>query len=687
MLTVKTSTAVMVKDKPILYSPSAQPSGIQLAPGTTSVVFKAVVGGTSTRYPNLSLDEVFLKGAAKRVGSLTDNGQGVDENAGDFVYTGVLEISTEKPAERYFRVSTEGLGELLTSGTVTVGITSFPVVARDSDLKKRVRDLKTMYWLFSNEVIIILYPGVSADRKRIEVIEKAVNGEVMGVIPGLRKYLLEIKGDGSATGVYKVVEFLLKTFKDDVKNAYPNYLVVDQALPSETPSGCTNAASDCQWYIEHLAIDKVWDLAGGGSVSYPVAVVEQSGIKGSHADLANQCQAGWGSDPCPANPGYEHGTQVAGVLGAEANNGGIVGVAYGTKLFSYRFVNSTYSLSTAINNIDASKRIINLSLEVGDVIQTEITQAICRGALIVAAAGNVGPTCPANIDKYPAKYNYGSTTLNCPGKPSLTGKPLSKHILAVGATDIQNNLASWTGGCSNYASWIDIFAPGEDIYTTNISGAPPYVRANGTSLAAPIVSGAAAILWSFNSSWDAADIHDRIIDRATELNTSATCSPPCDLRFLTGETRMQGKKLINILASLGVPSNLSLSPSNPSVNEDCSDIAGSGYVVATVSAEDIDGAGETFSYTFVDDAGNPVMSSGPFQISTSGLITVNASCDLDYETASNHRITIRVTDSTNLIFQKDFFISVNKVGEAPKPPSSLRKISTRFPDTDSKQIS
>ncbi len=186
-----------------------------------------------------------------------------------------------------------------------------------------------------------------------------------------------------------------------------------------------------------------------------------------------------------------HGSHVAGIIGAVGNNTiGVSGVNWKVQLMPIKFLSSTGGgdIAKAANAINYAvkngARVINASYEYGaPASQTEynaIAAARTAGVLLVAAAGNSGVNLDNSFNKvYPAAH-----ALN--------------NIIAVAATDPNDNKASF----SNYGvTSVDLGAPGVYLYSTvrldrtGEDGQVGYDYMSGTSMAAPMVSGAAALVW------------------------------------------------------------------------------------------------------------------------------------------------------------------------------------------------
>lgn len=210
------------------------------------------------------------------------------------------------------------------------------------------------------------------------------------------------------------------------------------------------------------------------------------------------------NDPSDING---HGTHVAGIIGAVANNNiGISGIAPETKIMALRAGYSsgfggylkTSDIMQAVNYaLDNGADVINMSFAgYGlDVMSSLMYSAYKKGVICVAAAGNSNSSTPV----YPAAIS---------------------SVIAVGATYDGVSRAYY----SNYGSWVDITAPGSSILSTIPNN--QYKHKSGTSMAAPIVAGIAALLKAKNKSYNKDVILKLMQDYATETSfyTDATAT-------------------------------------------------------------------------------------------------------------------------------------------------------------------
>jgi subtilisin family serine protease len=258
-----------------------------------------------------------------------------------------------------------------------------------------------------------------------------------------------------------------------------------------------------------------------------VAVVD-TGVQANHPDLAGNVTAGEdfvvGNQPSnyARIDGYGHGTHVAGTIAAVDNTIGVVGGAPHATIVPVRVLDCQGAgyTSTVASGIEwasdpvngGAARVINLSLGgCGDdpVLRQAVLDAISRGVVVVAAAGNgfngAGGCAFANEPEYPGAYA---------GQPGFAG------TIAVGALD---GSTGHRAGFSNNNPYVTVAAPGVSILSTvpfggtAISNASGYGLLSGTSMATPHVSAVAALVLQRCPADTAAQVATRITSGAAAL--------------------------------------------------------------------------------------------------------------------------------------------------------------------------
>lgn len=331
-----------------------------------------------------------------------------------------------------------------------------------------------------------------------------------------------------------------------------------------------------QWYLPRLQIHQAWERTTGGAIT--VAVVD-TGIDAKHEDLndgrvgkgylsycqvmsqtvANEClvkvtgelAAGVNSDD------NGHGTIVAGIIGAIANNNrGMAGINWNIRLMPIKALDANGSglasdVSAGIRwAADNGAKIINLSiggpgLNGIEVLQDAISYAFAKGVLIVAAAGNDAAVDGGNLNTNPVLPVCADRGENM--------------VIGVAAVDHNDRKARF----SNYGSnCLDISAPGtgtfidkqqkQGLVSTYYDPTRPgehdlYVYAVGTSVAAPMVSGVAALMMSAFPDLDVKAIRDRLIasvDNIDAVNTAGCNGGSCVGQI--GRGRLNALKAVTI---------------------------------------------------------------------------------------------------------------------------------------------
>jgi type VII secretion-associated serine protease mycosin len=265
--------------------------------------------------------------------------------------------------------------------------------------------------------------------------------------------------------------------------------------------GGTDPYRGNQWDFTKLNVAAAWQLSTGEGVT--VAVID-SGVQASHPDLAGQVlpgidlvtdTSGTSTDP------NGHGTHVAGTIAARTGNGtGISAVAPHVQILPIRTLDAagTGVMSDVATGIvyaaDQGAQVINMSL--GATAQvTSVSNAISyarsKGVVVVAAAGNSRSTNSPTL--WPAADN---------------------GVVAVASTDENDVYSSF----SNRGSYVDVAAPGGSILSTVPSAG--YAYYSGTSMAAPHVAAAAALVRAYRPLLTPDQVELALTSTATDLGTA-----------------------------------------------------------------------------------------------------------------------------------------------------------------------
>jgi thermitase len=316
-----------------------------------------------------------------------------------------------------------------------------------------------------SEVIVKYKNGTpESEKQKIRSLRRAV---IAGKIDKIRLEVVRVE-DG------KIAEAIAEYKKNPfVEYAEPNYkaeafaTTTDPSLPQQWGLYKIHAANPTQ--------NSAWDITTGNP-NIKIAVLD-TGIEKTHADLAGKIigEANF-TTASSTNDANGHGTHVAGIAAAATNNvQGIAGAGYNTTILNGKVLGDDGSgyYSWIANGIiwaaDQGAHVINMSLggtASSQAMSDAVDYAWSKGAVIVAAAGNKSTSAP----HYPAYY---------------------PKVVAVAATDNNDNKASF----SNYdSSWVDVAAPGTSIYSTYKGNA--YGSMSGTSMASPMVSGVAGLVYA-----------------------------------------------------------------------------------------------------------------------------------------------------------------------------------------------
>lgn len=313
------------------------------------------------------------------------------------------------------------------------------------------------------EIVVKFKSHISEEVKtRVRNIHGAVYSDK---IEKIRAEILKVKKNNRG----RVIEELTKSGL--VEYAEPNHIATISAITNDL-----SLAS--QWGM--FAIDAAdstglsgWNIATGDA-GVRIAILD-TGMSTKHPDLVGKIVVSRNfSSSKTITDRNGHGSHVAGIAAAATNNArGVAGVGYNTSLMNVKVLgdNGSGFYSWIANGIiwaaDNGADVINMSLggaSGSQVLLDAVNYAWNKGVLLVAAAGNGGVSSLS----YPAAY---------------------EPIIAVAATTKTDTKPSW----SNYGSWVDVAAPGLEIYSTYRGTS--YATLSGTSMASPFVAGLAGLIW------------------------------------------------------------------------------------------------------------------------------------------------------------------------------------------------
>jgi len=315
--------------------------------------------------------------------------------------------------------------------------------------------------------------------------------------------------------------------------------LLDALADVNDPSSKQEASASYNWHLKSINAYEAWETTKGespaGDAPCVTVAVLDTGYDLDHEDLTAGAQDGIGGNVVAAydatanadehyNTGVAdiegHGTHVAGLVAAVANNEkGVAGVSHNAKVLPIQVFHeytekgqtkngaSSLSVKTAFDYVcqhaeEYNIRVANLSLGANQssmgahdrLLVSAVDEAWAKGVLTVCAAGNGASSGPYRV--FPGDFlNHGMTVI---------------------ALDSNRKMASYSNrNLDEIETYKDISAPGTSVYSTTYDGA--YGFKSGTSMATPIVSGVAALVWSQSPQLDPGDVIDILHGTALDL--------------------------------------------------------------------------------------------------------------------------------------------------------------------------
>ena len=289
-----------------------------------------------------------------------------------------------------------------------------------------------------------------------------------------------------------------------VEYAEPSYRLQVLNEGSVTAVGVNDPLTAGQYSLDRMRIRDAWSIETGGS---GLVAVLDTGVQGDHPDLTGRVMPGYDfvNDDSNAADDNGHGTWVAGIIAANANDGyGVAGISWTDKILPVKIMdeNGTGNTSDLIAGIrwsaDQGATVINMSVggfPYSQAVQDAVNYAWNKGAVLVGAAGNNN----REESFYPA---------------SLV------NVVSVSASQSDDEFSHW----SSYGAAVDVSAPGSAVQTTNCVasicpnpewGSHTYI--SGTSFATPNVAGVIALIRARYPTYTPAQVVSRLTSTVDDL--------------------------------------------------------------------------------------------------------------------------------------------------------------------------
>ena len=357
--------------------------------------------------------------------------------------------------------------------------------------------------------VIAVFDG-KATKEEINAVCEAQHGQIESIYK-------DFTGDYVATisiSLGQTVDMASKAYNEysitDAVDSNDYYDVEESAFGTTNDPGLAN-----QYYLNSIHVKEAWDYVSSHSHDKVLVGVIDTGVQLNHPDLQNAISPYsadvTGSSPvlltdCEEPAKTAHGTGVASIIAAQANNGiYMAGVAscynndvvdilavqastYYESYGEYRF--SLENLNKALNYCAVQgAKVVNMSLggfSYNTTQEATVNKLTDAGIIVVCSAGNDS----TDTAFYPSDFE--------------------KCISVVSTTQ-----GDYLSGFSNYGNLKDICAPGSSVYMLNNTSSAVY--GSGTSMASPVVAAVAAMMCSINSDLNYFDVKRIMANTATEV--------------------------------------------------------------------------------------------------------------------------------------------------------------------------
>jgi len=427
---------------------------------------------------------------------------------------------------------------------------------------------------YVNNIILIFFEDDVTESRKNEIV-KSINGQVVGQFNGINQYqvkipsktLTELKNICDDLMCYDEIWFANYDGVVETDSTRNTVSITDPWSEEGTELWDEINPSGNNWWAEAINLRGAWSYNNYFS-KINLGIVDD-GFDNTHEDLKDEIKFPNNASKL-MNRKANHGTHVAGIMGATPNNGkGITGIVWDKNLyccdwkatgwqafwggFTSEYDSDTMIYAGLIYNVEAKAKVINFSLGTNPNILAGLTQkkldnrymeqgksaSVYMASLlkqkdkyddfiVVQSAGNgVKDTSTGLMLGIDVKYNgyfCSITEENCVVTNSVTKEDILNRVIRVANIMRMANGEYWLSSDSNSGELTDIAAPGTNIYSTLagikeedngyiiVDKNQKYGNLSGTSMAAPIVAGVAGLVWSVNSNFSGAEVKKIVCD-------------------------------------------------------------------------------------------------------------------------------------------------------------------------------
>ena len=398
----------------------------------------------------------------------------------------------------------------------------------------------------ADQMVVMFADGVSESRR--EELLKTVGGTVIGELNTLDMVQVQVNA-GNYKELTQKCEQLMEY--EEVVDAAIDYVTEEEEevndpfqTQAEDYTLSWKKSGGRNWWLKMIDAPEAWEYSAQLQ-ECKVGIVDV-GFYVNHEDLAENIAdyKSMTNSAMDASLKSAHGTHVAGIIGAQADNGvGIAGINPKAKLYLRSTCDektgrqTTFSTYAAVADLVENQGVKVINLSMGRQIALDKVPATAKTAakvigklldkgydfLLVQSAGNDGVDSVLN-----GKFSSITSDTEVDGH---TIEEIQAHKIVVGNMTEDKKLYHYLKttsdgkqieGGSNYGENVDIVAPGKSIYSCGAvtDGVSSYQNKTGTSMAAPMVTGVASLVWSADPSLTAAEVKQIVLEQTEQVATS-----------------------------------------------------------------------------------------------------------------------------------------------------------------------